>query len=54
MAISSYAYLKLKIPMHAGVSTVEAKTQRAQDYEQHSIDLAPAAVIMAKQRELCP
>jgi hypothetical protein len=33
MAIPNYAYLKLKISGLAGVITVEAKTQRALDYE---------------------
>jgi hypothetical protein len=33
MAIPSYAYLKLKISGPVGISTVEAKAQRALDCE---------------------
>jgi hypothetical protein len=54
MAIPSYAYLKLKKSRPAGVITVEAKTQRALDYEQDSIELATVAVAVIKLRELIP
>jgi hypothetical protein len=54
MAISSYTYLKLKIPRLAGIITVEAKTQRALDCEQDNIELALATVVAAKLKELCP
>jgi hypothetical protein len=33
MAISNYAYLKLKISGHAGIITMEAKAQRALECE---------------------
>jgi hypothetical protein len=52
MAITNYAYLKLKIPGSAGVITVEAKTQRALDYEQDRIELAAVTVTVAKLRKL--
>jgi hypothetical protein len=45
-------YLKLKIPRPIGVSTVEAKTQRALDCEQDIIELAAAVVSVAELREL--
>jgi hypothetical protein len=45
-------YLKLKIPGPIGVSTVEAKTQRALDCEQDIIKLAAAMVSVAELREL--
>jgi hypothetical protein len=45
-------YLKLKIPGPIGVSTVEAKMQRALDCEQDSIELAAAVVSVAELREL--
>jgi hypothetical protein len=45
-------YLKLKIPGPIGVSTVEAKTQRALDCEQDIIELAAAVVSVAELREL--
>jgi hypothetical protein len=53
MAIPSYAYLKLKIPGHASVITVEAKTQWALDCEQNNIELAAAAVIVGELRGMC-
>jgi hypothetical protein len=53
MAITSYAYLKLKIPRPASIITVEAKTQRALDCEQNSIELAAAVVVMTELRKLC-
>jgi hypothetical protein len=52
MAITNYAYLKLKIPGLAGVIIVEAKTQRALDYEQDRIELAAVTVTVAKLRKL--
>jgi hypothetical protein len=52
MAIPSYAYLKLKIPGPTRVITVEAKAQRALDYEHDSIELAAAVVITDELREL--
>jgi hypothetical protein len=48
MAIPSYTYLKLKITGPTGVITVEAKTQRALDYEQNNIELAVTAVATAR------
>jgi hypothetical protein len=53
MAITSFTYLKLKIPKSAGLITVEDKTQQALDCEQNNIELATAAVIAAELRELC-
>jgi hypothetical protein len=52
MAISSYAYLKLKILGPARVITMEAKTQQALDCKQDSIKLAAATVTVTKLREL--
>jgi hypothetical protein len=52
MAIPSYAYRKLKITGHPWVITVEAKTKRALDCEQDSIERATIAVSMTKLREL--
>jgi hypothetical protein len=52
MSIPSYAYLKLKIPGSAGVITVESKTQRALDCEQHSIELAADVVVTVELRLL--
>jgi hypothetical protein len=52
MAIPSYAYLKLKISGPVGVITIEARMQRALDCKKDSIELATAAVITAKLREL--
>jgi hypothetical protein len=52
MATHSYAYLKLKIPRPTGVITMEAKTQRALDYEHENIKLVAAVVAMAELREL--
>jgi hypothetical protein len=53
MVIPNYAYLKLQIPGSADVITVEAKTQRALDYEQSHIELAATAVATVELRELC-
>jgi hypothetical protein len=53
MAIPSYAYLKLKIPGHASVITVEAKTQWALDCEQNNIELAAATVVVGELRGMC-
>jgi hypothetical protein len=52
MSIPSYAYLKLKIPRPIGLNIVEAKTQRALDYEQDNIELATSMVTMIELREL--
>jgi hypothetical protein len=52
MAIPSYAYFKLKIPIPTVVITVEAKTQRALDCEQNSIELADAMIFVAELRKL--
>jgi hypothetical protein len=52
MAIPSYTNLKLKIPGPTGIITMEAKMQRALDYEQNSLELATAAIATAKLREL--
>jgi hypothetical protein len=52
-AIPSYAYLKLKIPRPIGVITMEAKTKRALDYKQNSIELATTIVATAELREMC-
>jgi hypothetical protein len=52
MAIPSHAYLRLKIPGPAGVITVEAKTQRALNYEQDSIELAATMVTAAELWEI--
>jgi hypothetical protein len=52
MAVPSYANLKLKILGPTRVITVEAKTQRAQDYEQNNIELTATAVTMVELREL--
>jgi hypothetical protein len=52
IAIPSHAYLKLKIPRPAGVSTVEAKMQWALDYEHNNIELATVVVTMTELREL--
>jgi hypothetical protein len=52
MVIPSYAYLKLKIHGPTRVITMEAKTQRALDCEQSSIELAVAMVTIAELREL--
>jgi hypothetical protein len=52
MAIPSYTNLKLKIPGPTGIITMEAKMQRALDYEQNSLELATAAVATVKLREL--
>jgi hypothetical protein len=53
IAIPSYAYLKLKIPGHAGIITVEAKAQWALDYKQNSTKLAKATITTAELNELC-
>jgi hypothetical protein len=52
MAISNYAYLKLKIPRSVGVITVEARARQVLDCEQSSIELAAAIVVVAELREL--
>jgi hypothetical protein len=52
MATPSYTYLMLKIPGPTMVITVEARTQRALDCVQDSIELATAAVAMIELREL--
>jgi hypothetical protein len=52
MAIPNYAYLKLKITGPTGDITVEAKTQRALDYEQDSLKPSAFAVITTELREL--
>jgi hypothetical protein len=51
-AIPSYTYLKLMIPGPVGVITMEAKNQRALDYEQDNIELATATVMVAELRVL--
>jgi hypothetical protein len=52
MSIPSNAYLKLKVPGLAGIKTVEAKAQRALDYEQDSIELAATMVTATELKEL--
>jgi hypothetical protein len=52
MTIPSYAYLKLKIPGPTGIIAMEAKVQRALDYEQVSIVLAAAMVTTTELKEL--
>jgi hypothetical protein len=52
MATPSYTYLTLKIPGPTRVITVEARTQRALDCVQDSIELATAAVATIELREL--
>jgi hypothetical protein len=51
MVIPSYAYLKLKIPGPIGIITMEAKTHRALDCEQNSLELATTVVATAELRE---
>jgi hypothetical protein len=47
-----HAYLNLKIPGPTGIITVEAKAQHVLNCEQHSIELATAAVVTAESRQL--
>jgi hypothetical protein len=51
MVILSYAYLKLKITGPTGIITAEAKTQRALDCEQSSVELAATSITTVELRE---
>jgi hypothetical protein len=53
IAIPSYTYLKLKILGQVDIITMEAKTQRALDREQSSIELSAVAVAATELKEMC-